>query len=444
MSLIHDVLLWTPYVPLTAAGGAALHYRARRKAADKRAADAERRAAEAARLIAARDEEARQFADSRLPALAYALQHGTPPSFGGLLHPELNSTIMAAAYESALKQVGALMGDASRKAEEATRATVRACVKSVQALLYEQQTAISNLLDSEDDERVLALVQPIDHAGNQLLRRLQVLGVIAGTWPGRQRDNVPLNDAIRGAMSRIRDYQRVRPPRASGLYLADRNVEPVVLVLAELLDNAARHSPPSTPVDVRLIEGAQGVSIEIHDAGAGMSAEAELEAKRRLSGDGSFRLTELRNPPSFGHLGAGVLARRYGFRVYLDDASHYGGVRAVVFLPQALLAEAPPPEETAPAPVQQTASAAPVRQSAPSEVAAAGPYEITHDGLAKRNSGRPASQDTARPRRPLAGGEPPPSGSGRGLAAFVQATRGIHADAPQISNPSPTSEESPR
>ncbi|RRR79400.1 ATP-binding protein, partial [Streptomyces sp. RP5T] len=388
--LINDVLLWTN-IPLSVVAGAALHYRARVRTADRKAADSDRKAEnasaeldQAVKRIAAREEEARHFAESRLPALVYALQHGTPPGYGALLHLELRGTLTAAAYESVLKQVAGLLEDASKQAEETARSTVRATVKSVQALLYEQQIAITRLLDSEDDQRLLALLQPVDHTGNQLLRRLLVLGVIAGTWPGRQSSNVPVVDAVRGAMSRIRDYQRVRPPRPSHLYLAGRYVEPVVLALAELLDNAARHSPPSTPVEVHLITGAQGVSIEIHDAGAGMSIEAEMQARRRLSGD-EFRLTDLRNPPSFGHLGVGALARQYGFRVHLDDRSVHGGTRAVMFLPQALLAEAPPPDETAPAPqVAPAVPAAPSRPADPAAADAASPYEITHDGLAKR------------------------------------------------------------
>ncbi|MDH6604531.1 hypothetical protein M2164_000166 [Streptomyces sp. SAI-208] len=436
MSLIHDVLLWTPYVPLAAASGAALHFRARRRAADARAAEANRR-------VAAWEEEACYFAESRLPALVYALQNGTPANFSGLRHPNLANTRAAAAYEIVLQQVSALLDEASQRAEDSTRSAVRACVRSVQALVYEQQGAITRLLDEEDDERVLAKVLPIDHAGNQLARRLAVLGVIAGTWPGRQRDDVPLIDAIRGAMSRIRDHQRVRPPRVSGLYLAGRYVEPIVLALAELLDNAARHSPPSTPVEVRLVEGLQGVSVEIHDAGAGMSFEAAQEAKRRLSGD-TFRLTELRNPPSFGYLGVGALASRYGFRVHLDeDHSVHGGVRAVVFLPRVLLAEAPAPTEPKTAPAQQTAPRTTARQNDPRAAAAASAYEIASDGLAVRGPRRHAEEAPA-PRRHLAGAEPPPAGSGQGLAAFVHNTRGAHAAAPQSSDPSPTSEESPR
>ncbi|MCX4853692.1 ATP-binding protein [Streptomyces canus] len=439
MTLIPDALLWATSAGCAATGAAALFYRARWRAVDTRAAEAAQRAA-------ARDEEARNLAQSRLPGLVFALQNGTPPSHGMLLHSSLANTETAAAYESVLNQVAQLLDDTSRRAEAATRSAVLACVRSVQSLVYEQQGAITRLLDTEHDPKILALVQPIDHTASQLARRLQILGVIAGMWPGRQRDDVALLDAARGAMSRIRDYTRVRTPRESRHYVAGRFVEPVVLALAELLDNAARHSPPSTPVEVKFVEAHQGVSVEIHDAGAGMSLEARQEAARRLSGQTPVRLTELRNPPSFGHLGVGELARQYGFRVQLDeDHSLHGGVRAVVFLPHALLTKPPARTEPSAASEEQTAYAAPAPHIDTSATAAAGEYEIAPDGLAVRGARRAGPRPAERPARsPLADSEPPPPGSGRGLAAFVQATRAAQTDNPQISTPSPTSEESPR
>ncbi|WP_181803679.1 ATP-binding protein [Streptomyces shenzhenensis] len=142
-------------------------------------------------------------------------------------------------------------------------------------------------------------------------------------------------------------------PRESAHHVAGRYVEPVVLAMAELLDNAARHSAPTTPVEVSFLETHHGVSVQIHDAGPGMRPEAREEAARRLSGKHPVRLTELRTPPSFGHLGVGALAARYGFRVSVDEEhSVHGGVRAVLYLPRELLA-APPPATSSERPAPQ-------------------------------------------------------------------------------------------
>lgn len=434
MTLITEVLLWAPYAPLAAAGAAAVHYRNKWRAAND----------QAEQRLAARDEEARYFATSTLPALVYALQNNTPAPPGRLLHPELANTETADAYASIHDQVRDLLDEAARRAEASTRAAVQSAVRSVQALLYEQQGAITCLLDAVHDEKTLALVQPIDHTGSQLARRLQILGVLTGMWPGRQRQDVPLLDAVRGGMSRIRDYSRVLVPPPTRFYVSSRFVEPVVLALAELLDNAARHSPPQTPVEVTFVEGQQGVSIEIHDAGSGMPAEVRQEAARRLSGQVPVRLTELRNPPSFGHLGVGALASKYGFRVHIDEEhSRHGGVRAVLYLPHTLLTTPPARSEQPAVPAPRTAPSRPLDASL---IATAGEYEIAPDGLPLRGSRTTARHPGGRPApRPLAASEPPPPGSGRNLAAFVQATRAAQAADPQVSStPSPTSEESPR
>ncbi|WP_181803680.1 hypothetical protein [Streptomyces shenzhenensis] len=154
---------------MIAAGTLALLYR--RKAAEykghaatlKRQADAARqRVADAERGTAARDEEARHLAESRLPAFVDALRHGTGDmsSAGGFLHPQVADGVTGRAYLSVLEQVNTLTAQASAHAEEVARAAVQAVTRSVQALVYEQQSAITHLLDTEHDEKLLELVQP--------------------------------------------------------------------------------------------------------------------------------------------------------------------------------------------------------------------------------------------------------------------------------------------
>ncbi len=420
--LIQDALLWAPTGGVIAAGALVLRYRA--KAAEHRGhvATLEAQATAAERLAAARDEEARHLADFRLPALVYALQHGTGElaSAGGPLHPQLAGTVAGRAYQSVLQQVSALTAQAADNAEGVARSAVQAVTRSIQALVYEQQTAITHLLETQHDENLLALVQPVDHAASQLARRLQILGVLSGMWPGRQRDDVPLLDAVRGGVSRIRDFHRVQVPKESAHYVAGRYAEPVVLAMAELLDNAARHSAPSTPVEVGFLDTHRGVSIQIHDAGPGMRPEAREEAARRLSGQHPVRLTELRTPPSFGHLGVGALAAQYGFRVSVDEEhSVHGGVRAVLYLPRELLAAPPPAESPEPTVAQHTALAA---EASPAEHRPQD-YPVAADGLPVR---RRTTASRSSITRPLA--EPPSPEAGQALAAFVRGTQSARTD----------------
>ncbi|WP_019070761.1 ATP-binding protein [Streptomyces hokutonensis] len=420
-SLIQNALLWAPSAGLGAASLAALHYRGKAKRAE---ADIEGAEIDIERQLAERDEEAWHLAKARIPGLVYALQNGTgtlASSAGLMLHPHLAGTETGRAYQAILEQLDAALTEAAARAEASARAAVHAATSSVQPLVYEIQTAITDLLNAEHDEKVLARVQPIDHAASQLARRLQILAVIIDKWPGRQREDVPMLDAVRGGVSRIRDYSRVRVPREIPYHLSSRFVEPVVLAVAELLDNAARHSAPNTPVEVTFVDAHQGISIEIHDAGSGMTAEVREEAARRLSGDHPVRLTELRTPPAFGHLGVGALAHRYGFRVFLDHAhSVHGGIRVVVHLPRTMLA-APPTDASEPGTTQPAQAASPAADD--NQPVSNGGYQVTPDGLAARGPRRGGPRHRA---PELVASEPPPPGSGRGLAAFAQGTQSVH------------------
>lgn len=416
--LITDALPWVSTGGMVAAAAVAVRYRNRAAQQRARADTLEERALTSERRVRAREDEAQHLAAARLPVLVEALRLGTQDQFEdqGLQHTTLKGSKADQAYRSVLQQVIDLSTHVSEHAEGVARASVQAVTRSVQALVYEQQAAITHLLETEHDEKLLELVQPVDHASSQLTRRLQVLGVLTGMWPGRQRDDAPLLEVVRGGVSRIRDYHRIQVPKDSGHYVAGRYVEPVVLALAELLDNAARHSPPSTPVEVSLLEAHRGISIQIHDAGPGMSPEAREEASRRLSGKHAHRLTELRTPPSFGHVGVGVLAAQYGFRASIDEEySVHGGVRAVLHLPRELLA-APPaatdprdePEPVEPAPT----SAEPTVVSEPSE------YPVAADGLPVRRRQGPRRQGP----RPATAQAPSASDS-QALAAFVRGSR---------------------
>ncbi|MFD1829805.1 sensor histidine kinase [Streptomyces desertarenae] len=418
--LLQEALTLAPYAVAVAAGGSAVHF-ARSTARHRRAADAAtRRATDAEQRAAAQGEEAQHLAGSRLPGLVYAMQHGAgdPTAFGALLHQALAGTDTGRAHQAVLEQVATALSEAATRSEGAARVAVQAATRSVQPLGYELQSAITKLLEAGHDDKTLELVQPIDHTASQMARRLQILGVLTGMWPGRQRDDVPLLDAVRGGISRIRDFPRVQVPPARPLYVAGRYVEPLVLLLAELLDNAARHSAPTTPVEVSFVETHNGVSVEIHDAGPGMTPEVLHEAQRRVSGRYPVEFTGLSNPAAFGLHGVGVLAGRYGFRVSLDiEHSRYGGTRAVVQVPRTMLA--PPPDQEP----QHTVHRPDTADPAPAAPAAQhhSPYPVADDGLPVRRRGAVTAPVQAAP-----DSEPPPPRAGHGLAAFAHGTRSAH------------------
>ncbi|MBN3932963.1 sensor histidine kinase [Streptomyces verrucosisporus] len=200
---------------------------------------------------------------------------------------------------------------------------------------------------------------------------------------------------VRGAVSRIRDYQRVRITGEPLLLVSSQAVEAVILALAELLDNAARHSSPSTHVQVAFTTGHNGVTIVIEDAGIGLTPEERARVTARLSGQAPVLLTQMPNPPRFGISVTGVLAARYGFRVSADQESVYGGVRAVVYLPNDRLAT-PAARQTQPSPP----SAAPAPQAAPAVASQAPVPAERPGGLPQRRRRARHAAEPVRPRQP--------------------------------------------
>jgi len=281
-----------------------------------------------------RDAEARHLAEVRLAALEETTQHLPAP---GLLDEQLAGTAYAQSLQTVVDLFTGAAQTARVRADQSAKATLKSSMRALQALANEQQLSISDMQDRHDNPHILQDLLEIDHANSQFGRRAQAIAVLCGSWPGRQRAASPLIDVVRGATSRIRDYRRVEIHSGAHIDVISRAVEPVVLAVAELLDNAARHSQPNTMVEVNIRPAHNGTSVVIDDAGVGMDAGEAEEAGLRLSGTEDIDINQLGDPPQFGFAVIGVLAARYGFSVSVDSQSPYGGVRAVVFLPKSLL-----------------------------------------------------------------------------------------------------------
>jgi hypothetical protein len=286
-----------------------------------------------------RDDELAHLVTTRLPVLVESL-YGRPVDVPGPLQPRLNEFPYGRHLEKVTEMFGESAGRAKIRADESAKATLKSMMRGVQSLANEQQLAISRMQLRHDDPDVLEGLLKIDHMNAQLGRRAQVSAVLCGSWPGLQRSASPLTDVVRGGTSRIRDYLRVQLHSQVSDAVVSRAVEPVVLAVAELLDNAARHSQPNTPVEVNFQPGHNGMAIVIDDAGVAMNAEELKRAERLLAGQDEVDINRLGDPPQVGFAVIGVLAARYGFSVSVDSRSPYGGVRAVVFLPSALLTRA--------------------------------------------------------------------------------------------------------
>ncbi|TXC99853.1 ATP-binding protein [Streptomyces sp. ISID311] len=290
--------------------------------------------------------------------------------------------------------------EAKDRAQEATKSTLKSAMRTLQGLASEQQLAISKLQEAYGEQKILQDLLDIDHMNSQFARRAQSIAVLCDGWLGRRRHNASLYDVVRSAKGRIRHFTRVEIRSQSHFAIVRRAVEPVALVLAELLDNATSYSAPETVIEIDIRPVPKGVCIVVDDAGVGMNEEEKARASHLLSSENSAGVSSLGNPPQFGFTVIGVLAARYGFSVSVDSTSPYGGVRAVVLLPGDLLTSLHEPEEspavaaTAPLPPenppgQMPSPPAPAYSTAgPSApVGSAGPAapETTAGGLPKRH-----------------------------------------------------------
>ncbi|MGW0661943.1 ATP-binding protein [Streptodolium elevatio] len=297
-----------------------------------------RRIADLAGGVEARDTSLRTLVEDRLPLLE---KNHRP--FGPVVpDPRLEGTSHALSVHLIEEMFGGAVRRAQIRADQSAKAALKGAMRALQGLANEQQLAISDMQDEYDRPDILGSLLEIDHTNAQFGRRAQAIAVLCGSWPGRQREASSLMDVARGAKSRIRDYRRVQVHEQIEVAVVSRAVEPVVLAIAELLDNATRHSQPNTTVEVNIQPAHNGACVVVDDAGVGMNDKEIEAAVRFIGGDEYIDITRLGDPPQFGFAVVGVLAQRYGFSVSVDTRSPYGGVRAVLFLPRELLTHLEP------------------------------------------------------------------------------------------------------
>ncbi len=125
-------------------------------------------------------------------------------------------------------------------------------------LARRSQTLIDRLLEQIDDlEReadadTLEKLFGVDHLATRLRRTAEGLIVLSGAPdpPRRWLEAIPLMDVVRGAVQEVEDYQRVEVLPIDNVQLTGYAVSEVVHLLAELVENATRFSPPGTVVRI--------------------------------------------------------------------------------------------------------------------------------------------------------------------------------------------------
>ncbi|MEU3560077.1 nitrate- and nitrite sensing domain-containing protein [Kitasatospora sp. NPDC006786] len=282
-----------------------------------------------------------ELAGTRLPSVMLRLRRGEPVDVATEA-PELHFG------NAEIGQVGQAFNAVQRAAVEAAveQAELRRGVSAVfvnlarrsQVLLHRQLTLLDTMERRTEDPAELEDLFKVDHLTTRMRRHAEGLIILAGGSPGRAwRKPVRMVDVVRAAVGEVEDYARVIVRPFPGTGLLGSAVADVTHLVAELVENAAVFSPPSTQVTVQGEVVAHGFALEIDDRGLGLSEQMLAEINERLAVEQEF---DLADTDRLGLFVVSRLARRHGIRVHLRP-SPYGGTTAVVLIPRELLAEAP-------------------------------------------------------------------------------------------------------
>ncbi|MFD9689703.1 ATP-binding protein [Kitasatospora sp. NPDC059146] len=305
-----------------------------------------RRVEELHRKLAGQEDELERMATGELRRLVGGARYGS--SIDVLLQPfqrpnPLLSRKFRASLEQVVRGIAQAVDDEVSRRDSAERAFVN-LARRVQAIIHRQAKDLREMEDRHgNDPAVFDDLLRLDH-GNALVGRLaDSIAVLSGARPGRQWTRpIALYSVLRGGMSRILEYQRVDLHPVTQISVTGPAVEPLIHAVAELLDNATRYSPPHTHVHLSASEVQSGIAIEVEDGGLGLTDEARIRAERSMrEAMVSKDFDDLTESPRLGFAILGRLCQAYGFQVSLRRSA-YGGVRAVLVVPQELLTTAPP------------------------------------------------------------------------------------------------------
>ncbi|MEV7042671.1 nitrate- and nitrite sensing domain-containing protein [Amycolatopsis sp. NPDC051061] len=207
--------------------------------------------------------------------------------------------------------------------------------KRTQNLVGRQLALIDEVERNEQDTRLLASLYRLDHLSTRLRRNADNLLVVSGTRDEtRIAGPIELSTALRSALAEIEDYQRVKLGVVAEILLSSALGADLVLVFAELLENATSFSPPGSMVEVDTMFLADGSClVSIVDHGIGMTAQKIAEENQRLV---ERERLELAPTSVLGLFVVGRLARRHDLGVELLATPTTGGVTARLTIPPSL------------------------------------------------------------------------------------------------------------
>ncbi len=226
-----------------------------------------------------------------------------------------------------------------------------------QNLLSRLLAAIGDLEQGETDPERIAQLHKVDHLATRMRRNAESLLVlsqvdVAPHW----HPPVRVLDVVRAALGEVENYQRVVVRTLDPVMVVGGAASDLTHLLAELIENGVKHSPPHELVEIRGRLTPDGYSLAVVDHGLGMSAEDIAVANQRLAGAEAPTVALSKH---LGHFVAAALAARNGIAVRLQG-SEVVGIAAIIDLPAAIVGPMPPePLRELVAPAPPTAAAGP-------------------------------------------------------------------------------------
>ncbi|MFF7330799.1 nitrate- and nitrite sensing domain-containing protein [Streptomyces sp. NPDC008150] len=207
-----------------------------------------------------------------------------------------------------------------------------------QVLIHRQLSMLDDMERHEEDARTLDRLFELDQLATRMRRYAEGLLIVSGASPGRfWRHPVPVVDVVRGGIAETEQYARVVVMPVPDIGIQGRAAADVIHLLAELIENAEVFSSADSEVRVAAGTAATGLVVEIDDRGLGMPPEELAAANERLAS--ALEVSTL-DSTRLGLVTVGRLAQRHGIEVTLRR-SPYGGVSAVVLIPEELLERDP-------------------------------------------------------------------------------------------------------
>ncbi|MEU6064105.1 MULTISPECIES: sensor histidine kinase [Streptomyces] len=267
---------------------------------------------------------------------------------------ELLAADLAHAHDGAVTAVVQAAQLSSQTGSEQKLEVFVNLARRLQSLVHREISILDELENEIEDPDLLKGLFHVDHLATRIRRHAENLAVLGGAVSRRQWSNpVSMTEVLRSAIAEVEQYSRVKLVPPIDGELRGHAVADVIHLLAELVENATVFSAPHTQVLLRANLVTSGLAVEVEDRGLGMPVGEQARMNALLADPDQVNVASLLADGRIGLFVVSQLARRHGIHVRLQS-NIYGGVQAVLVVPQGLLGTTPGVPGAVPQPREAT------------------------------------------------------------------------------------------